>query len=182
MKFIFTFVVTGMIPGGNGFTLCGLPGTPQLLGSPKNINHFVSSPASTLPLHAEPMLRRMGGSEDMPYFFRASALRSPQASTSERSEHDSWDQPPSRTLSPSGILDPKVINAIMDLVGPDDDQLGDFFTDYTSAGPMASMQHLGRPGVATRLSALMGVVISDAPRKSGAPKLGGWGSNSYSSS
>jgi len=78
----------------------------------------------------------------------------------------------------SGLLDPRVIGAIMDLAGPDDPTLAEFFEDFNSSGPMASMHHLGRPGVASRLSALMGEVTamgrpSSAPRA--APGNSGWG-------
>jgi hypothetical protein len=82
----------------------------------------------------------------------------------------------------SGLLDPRVIGAIMDLAGPDDPTLAEFFEDFTSSGPMASMHHLGRPGVASRLSALMGEVTaqgrpSSAPRA--APGNSGWGRRGF---
>jgi hypothetical protein len=84
----------------------------------------------------------------------------------------------------SGLLDPRVIGAIMDLAGPDDPTLAAFFEDFNAGGPMASMHHLGRPGVASRLSALMGEVTAQgrslsAPRV--APYNSGWGRRGFSS-
>ena len=59
-----------------------------------------------------------------------------------------------------GLLDPKLIGAIRDKVGADDPVLAAFFTDFMNEGPLASMHHLGTPGVASRLSALMGEVVT----------------------
>ena len=95
--------------------------------------------------------------------------------------------PPEAPLSPGshGLLDPEVIGAIMGLVGADDPELRDFFTDFHSSGPMASMHYLGRPGVATRLSALMGEVTAGGAKgggvSRGAPRVGRWGTYRASS-
>lgn len=114
------------------------------------------------------------------------------------SEIDENTETPSRIASSvpplqtsQGLLDPKIIGAIQQIVGPDDPELAPFFADFSEYGPMACMHHLGTPVIATRLSALMGQVIS-CPRPSGRKTrasqrsvsrnhLAGWG-RIYSSS
>ena len=83
-----------------------------------------------------------------------------------------------------GIFSPNVIQAMKVAAGPDcDDELGAFFTDFSLAGPMASMHHLGKPGVASRLSVLMGEVtrVMDRRVNSWETSRPSWGGNSFMS-
>mmetsp|Transcript_29425 Transcript_29425/g.65909 ORF Transcript_29425/g.65909 Transcript_29425/m.65909 type:complete len:218 (+) Transcript_29425:132-785(+) len=99
-------------------------------------------------------------------------LTHPGASTSSREATD----------QAHGLLNPDVIGAIQTLEGvAEDPELADFFADFNTSGPLASMHHLGRPGVATRLSALMGQVVSAGGRHQATPsaKIGGWGRRKF---
>ena len=58
--------------------------------------------------------------------------------------------------SPRGIFDPVLIEAMQyKLGGHKEPVLREFFDDYSSAGPMGAMKHMGTPGVASRLAVLM---------------------------
>ena len=93
-----------------------------------------------------PLEQQQEGGEKKP----AGRLAHPPASTHSRT-----------TVGKShGLLDPKLIGAIRDKVGADDPVLSAFFSDFMNEGPLASMHHLGTPGVASRLSALMGEVVT----------------------
>ena len=69
----------------------------------------------------------------------------------------------------------KLIGVIRDRVGADDPVLAAFFSDFMNEGPLASMHHLGNPGVASRLSALMGEVVTRRPSNpQGGVPTAGW--------
>jgi|MDSY01.1.fsa_nt_gb hypothetical protein len=87
----------------------------------------------------------------------------------------SKDLPLAPVAKSHGLLDPELIGVIRDRVGADDPVLAAFFSDFMNEGPLASMHHLGNPGVASRLSALMGEVVTRRPSNpQGGVPTAGW--------
>mmetsp|Transcript_25354 Transcript_25354/g.46203 ORF Transcript_25354/g.46203 Transcript_25354/m.46203 type:complete len:231 (+) Transcript_25354:3-695(+) len=195
------FAVVSAMGVANGFTLnqvstCGNTLVPHHHFPTKSTSSHPSTPAllwrsdsralprSSTILNADASFYFDGpvGTPELPVLTTTLEHRIPKL---QRGEAVSLTHPSSSTKASAGtshgLLNPEMIQAMQVAAGPNcDPELGAFFEDFSLAGPMASMRHLGKPGVASRLSALMAEVThvgsSEASKKI---PPGGWGRLSF---